>query len=173
MPLNQQLQTRQGDIGLTVYQDKKTGQVLFSFDKFHEARLQKTSGLFTEKELAAFNTFIQDHFESRHALYGKERSPEYNVEAQTGFEKEVKDAICRAKERLEPEKHIPPDNPKECVPHQPPKPTAIITVLPVFPKYRYVHTCSKCGCHVASTATIGCSQIRICAYCLLALPAPA
>ena len=41
-----------------------------------------------------------------------------------------------------------------------------ITVLPVMPEYRYVHTCPQCGCHVASYAQVSVGVcIKVCSGC--------
>ena len=40
-----------------------------------------------------------------------------------------------------------------------------ITVLPTMPVWRYLHTCSVCGCHVQSTLRMGATDLRLCSGC--------
>ena len=46
---------------------------------------------------------------------------------------------------------------------------ASIRVLPTMPKFRYVYTCPRCGCHVYRQFQIGpvpgSHRIRVCAMC--------
>lgn len=43
---------------------------------------------------------------------------------------------------------------------------AAITVIPIMPEYRYLHTCDKCGCHAVSRLLLaGGTTLRFCASC--------
>lgn len=47
-----------------------------------------------------------------------------------------------------------------------PKPVrASITVIPTMPPWRYLHTCSACGCHVQATLRLGGTDLHLCAGC--------
>lgn len=169
MSLTKQIQLRKGTVSLSVFKGEEDGKVMVSLDKDFVSRRVK-GPLFSEAEIYDLVEIIRDYdeWESRvvngranERLMAKTTIPQRV--SSVGYDaavaqREIEEAIRRVScERLgghQAAQAAIPSNGQ-----------ARITVLPTLPKFRYLHTCPKCGCHVQSTLRLAGATLRVCPAC--------
>lgn len=160
MTLNKLIQLRKGVVSVKVFRDQGSGKLLFSLDKDMGSR--KLMGpLFAEDELYEILNILLDYDEwESGAFHGKPNRRVYGARIASDAQSvnvEISAAITEAAKAVMP----PLDNDNSI-----PAVRAVIQTLTSFPEYTYVHTCPKCGCHVASESVLpGGSAAKLCAWC--------
>jgi hypothetical protein len=162
MTLQKLIQLRQGTVAIKVFRDDGAGKLLFSLDKDLGSR--KVLGpLFAEDELYLLLGIMLDYDEwESGAFHG---IPNRRVRGKTAMpnkdaaRSEIQAAIAEVA-RVEASASVAAEEDRKLLQHNG------IQVLPSLPEYSYVHTCPKCGCHVASRPILpGGGVMSLCAWC--------
>lgn len=153
MSLRRIEQLRKGTIALSVFQSEEDGKVLLSVDKDFVSRRVK-GPLFSHEELGDLLELMDDYTHNaptRPRMTGMAPVlPAADYCAQIA-QAEIAGAVGETarKDVVEVQNTF----------------CGAITVLPTLPKFRYVHTCPHCQCHVQSTLRIGATELRFCSGC--------
>lgn len=153
MSLKKIIQTRKGVVSMSVFRAESDGKVLLSLDKDFVSRRVK-GPLFTEGELRDIAALIHDYDEWEHkAVHG---TPERVGNSSAGQQAAVAAEVTRAVQEIRLQATHP----------HPTRKRSRIVVLPTLPKFRYLNTCSRCGCHVASYVRLpGAGTVKLCPNC--------
>ncbi len=158
MSLNKQIQFRKGFLCLSVFQTEEEGKILLSLDKDFVSRRIK-GPLFTSSEMGIVAELIQE-FEQWSSVPSKTRLQDGPIQ-DSNWLQSYYDLMVRAE--IEVSIHRAQVQDKSEISE---KQKTAITVLPTLPKYRYIHTCVKCGCHVPSYLGIPMGPtLKLCANC--------
>ena len=170
MSLTKQIQLRKGTVSLSVFKADDDGKVMVSLDKDFVSRRVK-GPLFSEGELYDLVDMIKDYDEWESKVVNGQANGRLLAEAPRP-QQELPAGYDTAVAQLEIEQAIREvssngHGKQQAVPtiSTPINGRGKITVLPTLPKFQYVHTCSKCGCHVESTLRIGGTSLRLCPGC--------
>jgi len=168
--LTKQIQLRKGTVSLSVFKGEMDGKVMVSLDKDFASRRIK-GPLFSESELYDLVDIIKDYDEWESKVVNGQANGRLLAEvpnprpalpagydtavAQLEIEQAIREVSSNGhvKQQAAPAT-LAPNNSR-----------GKITVLPTLPKFQYVHTCSKCGCHVQSTLRIGGTSLKLCPGC--------
>ena len=153
MSLRKIEQLRKGTMALSVFRSEENGKVLLSIDKDFAGR--RINGPFlSEKELDDLVELMDDYTHN-----APTRS------CSTGMAPMVPTAdYCGQIAQAEILGAVSEASRKEPV-EAPTASCGAITVLPTLPKFRYIHTCPHCQCHIQSTVRIGATELRFCSGC--------
>jgi hypothetical protein len=158
MSLKKHIQFRKGFLCLSVFQTEDDGKILVSLDKDFVSRRIK-GPLFTESEIGIVAELLQEYEQWSNAP-SQTRLQTRNTPDSGWLESyyalavraEIDAAIHGAHTCSGPERDT--------------EPRSAITVLPTLPKYRYVFSCIKCGCHVPSYLRLpGGHTLKLCPNC--------
>lgn len=153
MALRKIEQLRKGTMALSVFQSEEDGKVMLSVDKDFVSRRIK-GPLFSQKELGDLIELMDDY---THNAPTRPRSTGTGLMAPTAdycaqiAQAEIAGAVGEAARKK--------------VIEVPAASCGMITVLPTLPKFRYIHTCPHCQCHIQSTLRIGATELRFCSGC--------
>ena len=154
MSLRKVFQIRRGTVSLGILKAEEDGKIMLSLDKDFVSRRVK-GPLFSETELSDVAELISEYeeWESRAV---RTKQPDADS---------PQDSYRRMLTNLEIDRAIELAREADVQP-QLKKGEVRITVLPTMPEYRYLHTCPKCGCHVASHLRLpGGSCLKLCPNC--------
>lgn len=170
MSLTRQIQLRKGTVSLSVFKGQTDGKVMVSLDKEFVSRRVK-GPLFSESELYDLVDIIADYDEweskvvngkANGRLLAEASSPQPTLPtsydtaaAQLEIEQAISEVSINGHGRQEAEQTTR----KVSNGH------GRITVLQTLPTFQYLHTCSKCGCHVQSTLRLGGAALKVCPAC--------
>ena len=170
MSLTKQIQLRKGTVSLSVFKGEMDGKVMVSLDKDSGSRRIK-GPLFLESELYDLVDIIKDYDEWESKVVNGQANGHLLAEvpipqsalqagydtaaAQLEIEQAIRDVFnnSHGNELAAPTTRTPSNRQGK------------ITVLPTLPKFKYLHTCSKCGCHIQSTLRIGGTALTLCPGC--------
>jgi hypothetical protein len=170
MSLTRQIQLRKGTVSLSVFKGETDGKVMVSLDKDFVSRRVK-GPLFSESELYDLVDIIADYDEweskvvhgaANGRLLAEAPSPQPTLPA--GYDTAVaQHEIEEAIRGVSSNDHLK----QQTMPAMKVRSSGYgrITVLSPLPKFEYLHTCSKCGCHVESTLRIGGTALKLCPGC--------
>ena len=146
MTLSKLEEVSRGKLAVTVFRSTVDGNRFLALDKI-ENGLRVRGPLLSERDISGIASLIRRRTQFRHprpaTIFAKpaRTSNQDPCDAKS----EIEGAIRRAQQ-----KNIG---------------NGSITVLPTMPVWRYLHTCSVCGCHVQSTLRMGATDMRLCSGC--------
>jgi len=168
--LTKQIQLRKGTVSLNVFKGNGDGKVMVSLDKDFVSRRVK-GPLFSEAEMYDLVEVIRDYDEWESRVVNGRANGKLLAEA-PGHQPALPADYDTAVAQQEIQQAIREVSTNGHAEQQAARTTTApnngrgkITVLPTLPKFRYLHTCSKCGCHVESTLRIGGTSLRLCPGC--------
>jgi hypothetical protein len=164
MTLNKLIQLRQGVVSMKVFKDTGSGKLLFALDKDLGSR-RVMGPLFAESELYELLDIMLDYdkWESG-AFHGKPNRRVLHQAVDLAEQEDVRNEIHTAIQKAATSRlACAVDQTAGNMTHSGTR----IQVLPTLPEYSYVHTCPKCGCHVASLSILppGGSIMSLCGWC--------
>jgi hypothetical protein len=154
MSMKREARIRSGDLAVTFFRGESDGKRMLSFDKVTNDG-PKLGPLFTDDELLSLlNMLVQD---AQAQLRIPTRTSDMLAFALARQDPgEAKWAIQKAIEEVR-------NRPAEVI--QVRRSEVRITVVSPMPKFRWAHTCRKCGCHIASTLSMYGVSLKLCPNC--------